>query len=49
VRICTLPRESRLVFSLSGRRTVEQKEKEGRKKVNTELGWCAIQLFNYEK
>ena len=47
VRICSLPRESRLVFSLYGRRTVQQKETLRREL--TELGWGAIQLFNFEK
>ena len=47
VRICNLPRESRLVFSLYGRRTVTQKETV--KKELTELGWGALQLFNFEK
>ena len=47
VRICNLPREARLVFSLYGRRTVTQKETV--KKELTELGWGALQLFNFEK
>ena len=47
VRICSLPRESHLVFSLYGRRTVQQKETLRREL--TELGWGAIQLFNFEK
>ena len=44
VRICNLPRESRLVFSLYGRRTVTQEK--AVKKELTELGWGALQGLN---
>ena len=47
VRVCNLPREARLVFSLYGRRTVTQEK--AVKKELTELGWGALQLFNFER
>lgn len=53
--ICTLPRESRLIFVLYGCRAepAEGSEQSNdntqeRKKITTELGWCAVQLFDFQ-
>ncbi|XP_075164138.1 phosphatidylinositol-4-phosphate 3-kinase catalytic subunit Pi3K68D [Haematobia irritans] len=53
--ICTLPRESRLIFVLYGTQVAENEpnntnaENAEKKKITTELGWCAIQLFDYKR
>ncbi|XP_073842946.1 phosphatidylinositol-4-phosphate 3-kinase catalytic subunit Pi3K68D [Musca autumnalis] len=52
--ICTLPREARLVFVLYGTQLAENEPNNGsenneRSQINTELGWCAIQLFDYKR
>lgn len=51
--ICTLPRESRLIFVLYGTQTTENEQNTDangeRRQVPTELGWCAIQLFDHKR
>ncbi|XP_018801021.1 PREDICTED: phosphatidylinositol 4-phosphate 3-kinase C2 domain-containing subunit beta [Bactrocera latifrons] len=51
--ICTLPRESRLIFVLYGTQTAENEQNTDangeRRQVPTELGWCAIQLFDHKR
>ena len=47
IRICSLPREARLVFTLYGRKTVKADKEQVTKKVKQELGWGSIQLFDY--
>ncbi|XP_054734879.1 phosphatidylinositol 4-phosphate 3-kinase C2 domain-containing subunit beta [Anastrepha obliqua] len=51
--ICTLPRESRLIFVLYGTQTAENEQNTDangeRRHVATELGWCAIQLFDQKR
>ncbi|XP_067613396.1 phosphatidylinositol 4-phosphate 3-kinase C2 domain-containing subunit beta isoform X2 [Eurosta solidaginis] len=51
--ICTLPRESRLIFVLYGTQTAESEQNADangeRRQVATELGWCAIQLFDQKR
>uniref|UniRef100_T1GPX7 phosphatidylinositol 3-kinase n=1 Tax=Megaselia scalaris TaxID=36166 RepID=T1GPX7_MEGSC len=53
--ICTLPRESRMIFVLYGTEPMDNEqssnnENNGEKKqVRTELGWCAIQLFDFQR
>ncbi|XP_055854096.1 phosphatidylinositol 4-phosphate 3-kinase C2 domain-containing subunit beta isoform X2 [Episyrphus balteatus] len=53
IPICTLPRESRLIFVLFGTQTAENdqsNDQNGEKKqITTELGWCALQLFDYKR
>ncbi|XP_037934157.1 phosphatidylinositol 4-phosphate 3-kinase C2 domain-containing subunit beta [Teleopsis dalmanni] len=50
--ICTLPRESRLIFVLYGTQTTENEQNNDangeRRQITTELGWCAIQLFDHK-
>uniref|UniRef100_A0A1I8M8C7 Uncharacterized protein n=2 Tax=Musca domestica TaxID=7370 RepID=A0A1I8M8C7_MUSDO len=53
--ICTLPREARLIFVLYGTQLAENEpnntgnENDERRQITTELGWCAIQLFDYKR
>ncbi|CAD7005638.1 unnamed protein product [Ceratitis capitata] len=51
--ICTLPREARLIFVLYGTQTAENEQNTDangeRRQVPTELGWCAIQLFDQKR
>lgn len=51
--ICTLPREARLIFVLYGTRVAENEpngsENNERRPITNELGWCAIQLFDYKR
>ncbi|KAM7355935.1 phosphatidylinositol-4-phosphate 3-kinase catalytic subunit Pi3K68D isoform 2-T2 [Cochliomyia hominivorax] len=51
--ICTLPREARLIFVLYGTQAAENEQNNAengeRRQVTTELGWCAIQLFDYKR
>ncbi|KNC29902.1 hypothetical protein FF38_01684 [Lucilia cuprina] len=51
--ICTLPREARLIFVLYGTQTAENDQNNvdngEKKQITTELGWCAIQLFDYKR
>ncbi|XP_055378493.1 phosphatidylinositol 4-phosphate 3-kinase C2 domain-containing subunit alpha [Condylostylus longicornis] len=56
--ICTLPRESRLIFVLYGTEIENQDQSKSgnnddstqeNKKITTELGWCAIQLFDFSR
>uniref|UniRef100_A0A1I8NM56 Uncharacterized protein n=1 Tax=Stomoxys calcitrans TaxID=35570 RepID=A0A1I8NM56_STOCA len=53
--ICTLPREARLIFILYGTQLAENEPNNGnsenaeKRKISTELGWCAIQLFDYKR
>ena len=52
LRICSLPRESRLVFTLYGRKldaNANSNAQGKRKRVRRELGWGAMQIFDYEK
>lgn len=48
VRMCSLPREARLVFTLYGRGTFPAGDKNA-KLVKRELGWASLQLFNFER
>ena len=47
VRICSLPREARLVFTVHGRKTDHSKERP--RVTRSELGWGSLQLFSFEK
>ena len=47
IKIISLPRESRLVLTLFGRKVVT--EDKHQRLVTTELGWTALQLFNYDQ
>uniref|UniRef100_A0A1B0A2K1 phosphatidylinositol 3-kinase n=1 Tax=Glossina pallidipes TaxID=7398 RepID=A0A1B0A2K1_GLOPL len=51
--ICTLPREARLLFVLYGIQIAENEpnsnESTEKRQITTELGWCAIQLFDYKR
>lgn len=49
--VCSLARESRLVLVIYGR-TLEAPDKDDKdappKYTQTEIGWTAVQFFNYE-
>lgn len=50
--ICTLPRESRLLFVIYGTHMTENEginnDGEEKRQVTVELGWASLQLFNYK-
>jgi len=46
VLISSLPRESKLIFSLIGSRVVASSTSEGNHKINVALGWVAVQLYD---
>ncbi len=47
VKICSLPREARLVLTLYGRQMVTTDKHT--ELVQSELGWASLQLFNFER
>ena len=47
VQIISLPREARLVLSLYARKMITEDKKT--KLITTELGWSALQLFDFER
>ena len=53
-RVCSLPREARLIFTLIGRQQVSSSDKEGNRKsnefvyVSKEIGWTSLQLFSFD-
>lgn len=56
IPICTLPRESRLVFVLYGCTTeptegesANNSSEQERKVTKIELGWCSMQFFDFER
>lgn len=57
IPICTLPRESRLIFVLygciaeptEGADSNDTTQDRDRKVTKVELGWCSIQFFDYER
>lgn len=46
--LSSLPREARMVFTVTGIK-VEESTKDKPRATITELGWGAIQLFNFER
>jgi hypothetical protein len=48
VRICSLPREARLVFTVYGLEVIDTKENK-RRTFKKEIGWCSLQLYNFER
>ena len=47
VKIISLPREARIVLTLSSKSIVTEEKQ--RKVVTSELGWAALQLFDFER
>jgi len=46
--MCSLPRESRLCFTLVGVRVVQSSTGEGSHRVNVPLGWVTTQVYNQQ-
>lgn len=55
IPICTLPRESRLIFVLYGSTTeptdndANTSNESGQKATKVELGWASLQFFDYNR
>ena len=48
VLMCSLPRESRLCFTLVGVRVIQSTTSEGSQRVNVPLGWVTTQVYDQQ-
>jgi len=46
--MCSLPRESRLCFTLVGVRVIQSTTSEGSQRVNVPLGWVTTQVYDQQ-